>query len=305
MRRTFSTPYLILAAFLVLLVITTILEPSFLTLDNITNIGRQMSLNAIISAGMTFVILTGGIDLSVGSILAFTGVLTAMMLKSDLPIPVAIIIGLFVGALAGGINGLLVALARIPPFIATLAMMVIARSATRIITGNVSVYGLPDGIRFLGRGIILGIPVPVLLIVLIYAGGFILLRDYRFGRYVYAIGGNEEAAHLSGIDIRVIKILVYMVAGILAALGGIVAVARVGAADPKLGEMFELDAIAAVVVGGTSLTGGRGHILATLLGVIIVSVLSNVLTLLNINPDYQGLVKGAVIIGAVLASRKP
>jgi ribose transport system permease protein len=140
MRRTFSTPYLILAAFLVLLVITTILEPSFLTLDNITNIGRQMSLNAIISAGMTFVILTGGIDLSVGSILAFTGVLTAMMLKSDLPIPVAIIIGLFVGALAGGINGLLVALARIPPFIATLAMMVIARSATRII-GSLGIAG--------------------------------------------------------------------------------------------------------------------------------------------------------------------
>lgn len=304
MKYADRTVYFVAGTFLFLIILVTLLEPSFLTLNNLSNVGRQMSLNAVISAGMTLVILTAGIDLSVGSVLAFSGVLTALMLTAGLPVPLAVLGGIGVGAALGGVNGLLITRAKLPPFVVTLAMMVMARSATRVVTGNVSVYGLPEGIQLLGRGLVAGIPVPVLLTLWIYAGLFVLLRDYPFGRYIYAVGGNEEAARLSGIRTDRVKILVYVLAGSLAALAGVIAVGRVGAADPRMGEMFELDAIAAVVVGGTSLMGGRGHILGTLLGVIIVAVLSNVLTLLNINPDYQGLVKGAVIVIAAMASRR-
>jgi ribose transport system permease protein len=263
-----------------------------------------MARNAIIAAGMTLVVLTGGIDLSVGSVLALTSVLAALMAKGDfVPLPLALAGGVACGGLLGAANGALIALARLPPFVVTLAAMVMARSAVQVLTDNVSIYDLPRSLDALGRGRVGPVPVPLLLTGVLYAAVYLLLRHYRFGRAVYAIGGNKEAARLSGIRTRWVKIQVYAAAGALAALAGLVEISRAGAADPKSGVMYELDAIAAVVVGGASLSGGRGGIGGTFLGALFIAILANALQLLGISSDYQGLVTGAVILAAVLAGR--
>ncbi len=309
-KLTRSTWALLLAGLLLALVITFVV-PGFWAGDNLLNITRQMSINAIIAAGMTLVILTGGIDLSVGSVLAFVGIITALLLKSEVPVLVAVLAGTLTGAALGAVNGLLIALGRLPPFVVTLAMMAVARSLTRVVTENKSIYNLPESFSWLSETLEVSVlnlsvllPVPFLLTALVYTGAFILLTHYPLGRYIYAIGGNEEAARLSGVPIQRVKISVYMLCGALAGFAGVVAISRLAAADPTSGVMLELDAIAAVVIGGGSLMGGRGHILGTIVGVMIIAVLHNVMTLMDINPDWQGTVLGCVLLAAVLANKR-
>ena len=294
---------------LVLVVAISIKQPNFWSADNLLNITRQMSLNAIVAAGMTLVILTGGIDLSVGSILALVGIVTALALKGGLPWALAVPFGALLGAGLGSVNGVLIAFGRLPPFVVTLAMMAVARSLTRVVTDNKSIYNLPEGLSLLTSTLELSplglrIPIPFLLTGVVYGLGYVLLMHYPLGRYIYALGGNEEAARISGVPIARVKVVVYALCGALAGFAGVVAISRLAAADPTSGVMMELDAIAAVVIGGASLVGGRGHILGSIAGVVTMAVLHNVMTLLDINPDWQGTVIGVVILGAVLANRR-
>jgi ribose transport system permease protein len=299
------------ATLLALVVAISLATPSFWSGENLLNITRQMSINAIIAAGMTLVILTGGIDLSVGSVLAFVGIVTALMLKSGVGVAVGVLAGALVGGALGTLNGLLIAFGRLPPFVVTLAMMAVARSLTRVVTQNKSLYHLPEGLSLLSETLDVSLarvhvllPVPFLLTALVYGLGYVLLVHYPLGRYIYAVGGNEEAARLAGVPVRRVKIIVYASCGALAGFAGVLAISRLAAADPTSGVMMELDAIAAVVIGGGSLTGGRGHIFGTIVGVVIIAVLHNVMTLLDVNPDWQGSVLGAVVLVAVLAGKR-
>jgi ribose transport system permease protein len=266
---------------------------------------RQVSINGLIAAGMTFVILTGGIDLSVGSILAFVSMSTVICMQSGIPVPIAIIIGLLIGVVSGIINGVLIAKAKLQPFIVTLATMTILRGLTLVISSSkpVSVVSEANSYLFLGQGVILGIPLPIIIFIIIFGLAYFILQKLAFGKKVYSIGGNEDVARLSGIDTDRTKFIVYALIGFTSALAGIILSSRLGSAQPTLGSGYELDAIAAVVIGGTSLTGGKGSIWATFIGVLIIGVLSNGLNLLNVSSDYQSIVKGAVILFAVLIDR--
>lgn len=287
-------------------IILTIMSPSFLTTDNIFNVLRQVSINALIAYGMTFVILTGGIDLSVGSILALASALTAGMLASGMDPVLAVIVGLAAGAAMGMVNGLIITKGKVAPFIATLATMTIFRGFTLVYTDGRPITGLSDAVSFqmLGKGYFLGIPFPVVTMLIAYFVLFFILRKTTFGRGVYAIGGNEEASRLSGLKVDRLKIGVYSITGFLSALAGITLASRLNSAQPIAGASYELDAIAAVVLGGTSLSGGRGWIFGTLIGALIIGVLNNGLNLLNVSSFYQQVVKGGVILLAVLLDRK-
>ena len=291
---------------LVIIVIISIMSPSFLSLNNILNVLRQVSINALIAFGMTFIILTGGIDLSVGSILALTGAVTAGLMASGVDPILAMLIGLVLGAVLGAINGLIIAKGKVAPFIATLATMTIYRGLTLVYTEGRPISGLGDSITFqmLGKGYLLGIPVPVVTMAISFIVLYFILKKTTFGRRVYAVGGNEEASILSGINADRIKIYVYALTGLLAALASLILTSRLNSAQPTAGNMFELDAIAAVVLGGTSLTGGRGWIVGTLIGALIIGVLNNGLNLIGVSSFFQQVVKGAVILLAVLLDRK-
>jgi ribose/xylose/arabinose/galactoside ABC-type transport system permease subunit len=279
------------------------LSPSFATVSNLFNVARQVSINAIMAAGMTFVILTAGIDLSVGSVLAYSGAIMAGLLASALPLGVGIGAGLAVGALLGLLNGIVITKGKVQPFIATLAMLTMARGATLVYTDGRPITGLPDAFTWLA-GDIGWIPVPVVMMGLVFVGAHLILTQTVFGRYVYAIGGNEEAARLSGVNVTVYKTLVYAISGLLAAVSAVILTARLNSAQPTAGSGYELDAIAAVVLGGTTLAGGEGSVGGTLLGAFIIGVINNGLNLLNVNPFYQQVVKGAVILFAVLLDRR-
>lgn len=289
-----------------IIAIITILNPGFLAVSNLMNVLRQVSINALIAFGMTFVILTGGIDLSVGSILALTGALTAGMMASGIDPIFAMLVGLLLGAALGAINGLIIAKGKVAPFIATLATMTIYRGLTLVYTEGRPISGLGDNVPFqmLGKGYFLGIPVPVVTMIISFGILYFVLKKTTFGRRVYAVGGNEEASILSGINTGRIKIYVYSLVGLLAALASIILTSRLNSAQPTAGQMFELDAIAAVVLGGTSLTGGRGWIVGTLIGALIIGVLNNGLNLIGVSSFFQQVVKGAVILLAVLLDRK-
>lgn len=296
--------YGMVLAFALLMIALSVLSGSFLTVSNILNIARQVSINAIIAAGMTFVILTGGIDLSVGSVLAFSGAIMAGLLSTGRPVVVAIAAGLVVGGLLGLINGVVVARGKVQPFIATLAMLTIARGAILVYTDGRPITGLPDAFVWLGAGEVGQIPVPVIIMGLVFALCYVVLARTVLGRYVYAIGGNEEAARLSGVNVTFYKALVYVISGLLSTTSAIILTARLNSAQPTAGFGFELDAIAAVVLGGTTLAGGEGGIGGTLLGAFIIGVLNNGLNLLNVSSFYQQVVKGAVILLAVLLDRR-
>jgi len=295
-----------LIGLLLIIVILSILSPSFLTLDNILNLLRQISINALIAFGMTFVILTAGIDLSVGSLLALGSALTAGMLANGMDPLLAVFLGLLIGLLLGAFNGLVITKGKVAPFIATLATMTIFRGATLVYTGGKPVTGLSDSFTFemIGRGYIFGIPAPVILMIVVFIILFFILHKTVFGRQVYAVGGNEEASILSGIKADRVKVGVYALTGMLSVLAGIILTSRLNSAQPTAGTMYELDAIAAVVIGGTSLMGGRGRISGTLIGALIIGVLNNGLNLLNVSSFYQEIVKGGVILLAVLADRR-
>jgi ribose transport system permease protein len=294
--RQFGT----LAVLIVLGTVISCLTPYFLTVPNLLNVAQQTVINAIVAVGMTFVIISAGIDLSVGSMLAVSGVVLATVLQAGAPAPVAILAGLAVGLVGGTINGLLITLGRLPPFIATLGMMSMARGAALLTTQGRPVSGFSPGFRWIANGQVLSIPAAVILMLVVYAAAHFVLRRTKFGRYVFAIGGNEEAALLSGVPVRLYKISIYAVAGLLAALASVVLTARLNSAQPIAGINYELDAIAATVIGGTSLMGGEGSVLGTLIGALIMGVLRNGLNLLGVSSFIQQVVIGAVIICAVL-----
>ena len=272
----------------------------FLTASNLFNIVQQTSINAIIAVGLTFVIITAGIDLSVGSIVALSGVVLGTVLKMELFFPLALGIGMIVGCASGLVNGLLISYGRLPPFISTLGMMSVARGMALLWTDGRPVSGFTEGFRFLATGKILFIPTPVLIMIVVYLAAHFVLTRTKFGRYTYAIGGNEEAALLSGINVKKHKTMVYGLSGLLSGIAAIILTARLNSAQPNAGIMYELDAIAATVIGGTSLMGGRGSVIGTLVGALIMGVLRNGLNLMNVSSYIQQVVIGSVIIVAVL-----
>lgn len=274
-------------------------SPYFLEARNLINLARQISLYAIIAAGMTFVILTGGIDLSVGSIVAVTGTFIAGFIKSGIPILPAILLGIGIGVLFGLFNGFIVANTRIPAIIVTLATMSIGRGTALLYSNGYPISGLPDSFKTLGRGYLGPLPIPVYIMIIIFILAYVILNKTRFGRHVYALGGNEETVRLSGINIRKLKMKVYIISGLMASISGLILASRLGSGQPLAGDGWELDAIAAVVVGGTDIAGGRGTIIGTLIGAFVIGVLNNGLNLLNVSAYLQLVVKGFVIIGAV------
>jgi ribose transport system permease protein len=284
----------------VLVILLWILTPHFLTISNLLNVAQQTSINAIIAVGMTFVIITAGIDLSVGSIMAFSGVVLASALDAGLPLPLALLIGLAIGMACGLFNGLLITYGHLPPFISTLGMMSVARGAALLYTQGRPISGFGENFRSLATGEIIGLPAPVIIMIFIYIIAHFVLTRTKLGRYTYAIGGNEEAAVLSGINVKFFKTMVYGLCGMLSGLAAIILTARLNSAQPIAGIMYELDAIAATVIGGTSLMGGEGRIVGTLIGALIMGVLRNGLNLLGISSFIQQIVIGSVIIIAVL-----
>ena len=277
-----------------------ILTPHFLTFSNLVNVAQQTSINAIIAVGLTFVIISGGIDLSVGSLVAFSGVIIAHFLQAGAPWPFAVAGGMAAGLGCGMVNGLLITLGRLPPFIATLGMMSVARGAALLFTDGRPISGFGEAFRWLATGEVAYLPAPVVLMIGVYAVAHFVLRRTAFGRYVFAIGGNEEAALLSGVRVRLHKTMVYATCGLLSALAAAVLTARLNSAQPIAGINYELDAIAATVIGGTSLLGGQGSVVGTLIGALIMGVLRNGLNLLGVSSFVQQVVIGAVIILAVL-----
>lgn len=292
--------YGIIFALLIMCVLLSISTDSFLSSENLINVLRQVSINGILAIGMTFVIITAGIDLSVGSIVALVAVVAASFAQGENGFWLAIFAGLLVGGALGFVNGLVSAKWRVAPFIATLGMMTAARGLTFAYSDGKPISGLSAQYLAIGRAEVLGIPVPIIIFFATFAVCFFILYYTRFGRYVYAIGGNENASHVSGLRVTRIKIAVYTISGLAAGLAGIVLSARVGAGLPQAGTGYELDAIAAVVIGGTSLSGGRGRLWGTLVGVLIIGVLNNGLDLLNVSSYYQQIVKGCIIVIAVL-----
>ncbi|WP_342046433.1 ABC transporter permease [Bacillus sp. OTU530] len=298
--------YGIYIAFAILFITLSITSESFLTTTNIINILRQVSIIGIVSIGMSFVIMTGGIDLSIGSIMALSAVVATSFAKVDssysLFIPV--IVGIMVGLACGLTNGILVAKWRVSPFIATLGMMTAARGLAMVYTEGRPVIGLSESYNNIGSGSFLHLPIPIIIFVAIVLIGTFLLNFTVFGRYVFATGGNEQAAKLSGIRVTSIQIGVYAIAGILAGVGGMILSSRIMSGSPVLGQGYELDAIAAVVIGGTSLLGGVGSIMGTVVGVLIIGVMNNGLDLLNVSSYYQQILKGAIIVIAILLDKK-
>ncbi len=294
-------------ALLVELIVFSILSPHFLTTGNLLNVSLQVSITAIIAAGMTFVILTGGIDLSVGSLLALAGILTTDAMKLPFSIqvsfPLAVLAGLLVGALSGGLAGALITRFNITPFIVTLSLMTVWRGAAFVYTEGRPIWELPDEFAVLGSGRVLGLPIPSIIMIVVFIVSHIVLTKTRFGRHVYAVGGNKEAARLAGIRTNKVLVQVYIVCGFLSALSGILLASRMNSGQPNTGVGYELDVIAAVVAGGTSLFGGRGSIVGTFLGAMLIAVLRNGLNLLNVGSYVQQVIVGVVILFAVMTER--
>jgi len=289
--------------FISLVIFFALLSDRFLSLSNFINVFRQVSIQAIIAFGMTLVIISGGIDLSVGSIFALSAVIMASVIKGG-SVFLGILAALAVGAFFGSINGFIIAKGKIQPFIVTLATMAIARSLTLVYTEGMPITGFPYSFRFIGRGEILGIPVPIVIMFGIFAIIWYISMYTKLGLYTYAIGGNETAAKLSGVKVDKYKVIIYMLSGLLSAIAAIILTSRLNSAQPTFGTGYELDAIAAVVLGGASLAGGKGTVIGTLFGALIMGILNNGLNLLNVSPFYQQAVKGIVILIAVLIERE-
>lgn len=308
--RVFFARFRSLLALALMVFVLSLLSDRFLTPDNGWNILRQISVNLCLSVGMTLVILSGGIDLSVGAILGLAGAVAAGVLKHGLAVPGtelwlefttsgAILTGIAVGGAAGWANGFAITRFSLPPFVATLGMLSIARGLTMLWTGGFPITGLGDSFGHLGTGALLGMPLPVWIMLALTGVFIVVTQRTRFGRHLYAVGGNERAARLTGLSVSRIKIAVYTLAGALAGVAGLIVTARLDSAQPNAGLGYELDAIAAVVIGGTSLSGGRGSVAGTVLGCLIIGVLNNGLFLLNVSPFWQQVIKGVVILIAV------
>jgi ribose transport system permease protein len=288
-------------ALIVVFVFLSIASPVFLSADNLYNIGVQTSYTAVIAIGITLVIITAGIDLSVGSVAALSGVVgVVLMAKAGVPVVLAILGGILVGAACGLVNGLLVSVAGLNPFIATLGMLSVARGMVYIPTNAKSVFGVPDSFRLLGQGVIGSIPIPIIVVAVVAVAGYVVLARTKLGRYAYAMGSNREAARLSGIPIRRYLTVVYVISGALAGFGGMIASSQVASGQPNFGIGLELDAIAAAVIGGASLFGGQGTVVGTLIGAFLIALIRNGSVLLDVNIYYQQVIIGVVIWVAVL-----
>ncbi|WP_124067723.1 ribose ABC transporter permease [Clostridium sp. E02] len=292
---------------LVLLVIgISFVSPQFRTVDNFLSLLRQSSINGFIAFGMTFVILTDAIDLSVGSVLALSTVLCAGMITAGVPVGIALLLALVIGALLGLMSGILVTKGRLQPFIATLITMTVYRGLTMIYTNGKPISNLGNSfvLKLIGKGSFLGVPIPVILLIAVFLLFLFLLTKTTFGRRIYATGSNWKSAKLAGVNISRTKIIAYVISGAMAALSGLILLSRLNSAQPTLGTGYELDAIAAVALGGTSMSGGRGKIYGTFIGVLIIAVLNNGLNILGVSSYYQAVIKGIVILVAVLSDRK-
>ncbi|MBQ2800482.1 MAG: ribose ABC transporter permease [Lachnospiraceae bacterium] len=295
-----------LIALILLVVVIGIFSPEFRTPSNFLSLLRQSSINGLIAFGMTCVILTGGIDLSVGSVLALTTALCAGFISNGMPVGVAMILSLILGTAFGAISGFMVTKGRLQPFIATLITMTVFRGLTLIYMNGkpISNLGSSSLLKFVGKGSVLGIPFPVILFIVVFIVFMFVLEKTTFGRRVYATGSNAQAAKLAGVNINKTKLITYAISGCMAALSGLILLSRLGSAQPTLGDGYELDAIASVALGGTSMNGGRGRIWGTFVGVLIIAVLNNGLNILGVSSYYQDVVKGIVILIAVLSDRK-
>jgi ribose transport system permease protein len=314
LNKEFFTRFQSVLALALMIVALALMTDKFFTVDNGLNVLRQICANLCLSIGMTIIILSGGIDLSVGAVLAFSGAVAAGLLKSGVAIPGtdvfievtvsgAIFAGIVVGTALGWVNGFVITRFKLPPFVATLGMLSIARGLTMLWTGGFPITRLGDAFGFMGSGHLLGVPMPVWISAALIAGFMVLMKRTRFGRHVYAVGGNERAATLSGLNVNRIKLLVYTIGGALAGVAGLLVTARLDSATPNAGLSYELDSIAAVVIGGTSLNGGRGTIMGTVLGCLIIGVLNNGLVLLEVSPFWQQVIKGLVILVAVAVDK--
>lgn len=294
-----------LIGLVVLFAIIACLNSSFIEPGNLKNLLRQVSINALISFGMTFVILTGGIDLSVGSILALSSALMGSFIVGGMDPILAIVVACLIGTVLGAVNGVIVTMGRVAPFIATLATMTVFRGLTLVYTNGNPISGLTENQAFLdfGQGYFFGIPVPAVVMLIMFAILYFILTKTPLGRKIYAVGGNEKVSFIAGIKIERVKIFCYSVTGMLCGLAGAILTSRLNSAQPTAGTGYELDAIAAVVLGGTSLSGGKGRIVGTLIGALIIGTLNNGLNILNVSSFYQQVVKGIVILLAVLADR--
>ena len=292
-------------ALIFLVVVISVISPDFRTVNNFLSLLRQSAINGLIAFGMTCIILTGGIDLSVGSVLALTSIICAHTIKIGLPAPLSMLIALMFGIILGTISGLMVTKSRLQPFIATLITMTGYRGLTMILSGGRPISRLGDNLLLnqIGKGSLLGIPIPVWILIIFFAIFLFVLKKTVLGRQIYATGSNSKAAELAGINTNNIKLIVYAVSGFMASLSGLILVSRLGSAQPTLGSGYELDAIAAVALGGTSMTGGRGKITGTLIGILIIAVLNNGLNIIGVSSYYQDVVKALVIFLAVISDR--
>lgn len=280
-----------------------VLNPVFLTAPNLINILQQSSINACIALGMTFVIILGGIDLSVGPTAAVSAIVGATLMIAGLPIPLAVLAAIATGMACGLFNGSLVALAGLQPFIVTLGGLSLYRALALIFTGGNPIFGIPDEFRAAINGLVLGVPVPVIIVAVIAAILWVVLNRTPLGEYILAVGGNPEAARIAGVPVARTKIIVYVLSGGLAAVAALILTGRLGAADPTMGNLWELDAIAAAAIGGASLMGGKGSVVGTLMGAVILGGLRNGLTLMNVQAFYQLLATGIIILVAMLIDR--
>lgn len=292
-----------LIGLLIIIITFSFLSPVFFTLPNLLNILQQSSINAIIALGMTLVIISGGIDLSVGPAAALSAVLGATLMVAGVPVPLAVMATLGIGALCGVFSGTLVAYAGLQPFIVTLGGLSLFRAMALIFTDGNPIFGIPMEFRNVINGMVFGIPVPIIIVVAIALVLWVVMNKTPLGEYILAVGGNEEAARVAGVPVKRTKVTVYVLSGVLAALAALILIGRLGAAEPTLGNLWELDAIAAAAIGGASLMGGKGSILGTIIGAIILGALRNGLTLLNIQAFYQLLATGLIIIIAMLIDR--
>lgn len=302
MRQKFSS-FVIFGAILAETIVFSALASQFASVENLANVALSIAVIGILAVGMTFIILTGGIDLSIGSVAALAGVVAAIVTQHTEIASLGFAAALGIGLASGAFNGVTIAYFRVPPFVVTLAVLTIARGLVFIFSGGRSIGNLPESFRRLGKLVFLGIPFSVWLMILAFAVGWFLLRHTTFGRYVYAVGGNAEAAFLAGVKTKAVLFQVYVLNGFLVGLAAIVLASRLGAGVPNAGLQYELDVIAAVVVGGTSLSGGRGSVVSTLFGAIFIGVLNNGLNLVGVDTYVQKIILGVVILLAVLADR--
>lgn len=292
-----------LIGLIIIFAVFAFLSPVFLTVPNLINIMQQSAINAIVALGMTLVIITAGIDLSVGPVAALSAVICASLMVAGVPVPFAVLGALFCGALYGLFNGFLIAYAGLQPFIVTLGGLSLCRALALIYTGGNPIFGIPQSFRAFINGSFLGLPCPIIIAAIIAFGLWVVLTKTPLGEYIFAVGGNEEAARVCGVPVAKTKIAVYVISAVLASVAALILVGRLGAADPTLGNLWEMNAIAAAAIGGASLMGGKGSVFGTILGAIILGTLINGFTLLNIQSFYQLFATGVIIIVAMLVDR--